>query len=172
MRIFPKPRAGLSSAGARLGLLSAYYEGCGGKGSRGCLETWGCVGVGSAASLAAHRHDCTIHLSVSGSGCPRNLSCGTASGYCEGEELPTCICQSVEPCSLVPTVGRQGHSHPCSCHALSLQATDADTGLRGTITFSIVSVVLVEDNGGSRPFENLFGVSTTPDKGAYIGSIR
>lgn len=57
---------------------------------------------------------------------------------------------------------------PC----LSLQATDADSGLGGTITFSIVSVVLVEDNGVSRPFENLFGVSTTPDKGAYIGSIR
>ncbi|KAL9836355.1 LOW QUALITY PROTEIN: cadherin-related family member 2 [Geothlypis trichas] len=61
---------------------------------------------------------------------------------------------------------------PVELQVATVKATDADTGLRGTITFSIVSVVLVEDNGGSRPFENRFGVSTTPDKGAYIGSIR
>ncbi|NWH70773.1 CDHR2 protein, partial [Piaya cayana] len=55
---------------------------------------------------------------------------------------------------------------------LSLQATDADTGPRGNITFSIVSVVLVEDNGVSRPFENLFGVVTTSQQGIYTGSIQ
>ncbi|XP_053847079.1 cadherin-related family member 2 isoform X1 [Vidua macroura] len=61
---------------------------------------------------------------------------------------------------------------PVELQVATVKATDADSGLGGTITFSIVSVVLVEDNGVSRPFENLFGVSTTPDKGAYIGSIR
>ncbi|XP_041253739.1 cadherin-related family member 2 [Onychostruthus taczanowskii] len=61
---------------------------------------------------------------------------------------------------------------PVELQVATVKATDADSGLGGTITFSIVSVVLVEDNGVSRPFENLFGVSTTADKGAYIGSIR
>ncbi|XP_059339673.1 cadherin-related family member 2 [Ammospiza nelsoni] len=61
---------------------------------------------------------------------------------------------------------------PVELQVATVKATDADTGLGGTIAFSIVSVVLVEDSGSSRPFENLFGVSTTPDKGAYIGSIR
>ncbi|XP_077042460.1 cadherin-related family member 2 isoform X1 [Agelaius phoeniceus] len=61
---------------------------------------------------------------------------------------------------------------PVELQVATVKATDADTGLGGTITFSIVSVVFVEDNGGSRPFENLFGVSTIPDKGAYVGSIR
>ncbi|XP_069725418.1 cadherin-related family member 2 [Phaenicophaeus curvirostris] len=54
----------------------------------------------------------------------------------------------------------------------TVKATDADTGPRGSITFSIVSVVLVEDNGVSRPFENLFGVVTTPEQGIYTGSIQ
>uniref|UniRef100_A0A663MKQ4 Cadherin domain-containing protein n=1 Tax=Athene cunicularia TaxID=194338 RepID=A0A663MKQ4_ATHCN len=58
------------------------------------------------------------------------------------------------------------------CHALSLQATDADSGPKGTITFSIISVVLVEDNGVSRPFESLFKVETTPEQDSYIGSIQ
>ncbi|XP_071299603.1 cadherin-related family member 2 isoform X1 [Agelaius tricolor] len=61
---------------------------------------------------------------------------------------------------------------PVELQVATVKATDADTGLGGTITFSIISVVFVEDNGGSRPFENLFGVSTIPDKGAYVGSIR
>uniref|UniRef100_A0A8B9NC95 Cadherin related family member 2 n=1 Tax=Accipiter nisus TaxID=211598 RepID=A0A8B9NC95_9AVES len=68
--------------------------------------------------------------------------------------------------------GLVGLSHPCSCHALSLQATDADSGLKGTIIFSIVSVVLVDDNGVSRPFENLFKVVTTPEQDSYVGSIQ
>ncbi|NXY04917.1 CDHR2 protein, partial [Pteruthius melanotis] len=54
----------------------------------------------------------------------------------------------------------------------TVKATDADSGLGGTITFSIISVVLVEDNGLSRPFENLFKVVQTPSKSPYIGSIR
>ncbi|KFQ30493.1 Cadherin-related family member 2, partial [Merops nubicus] len=54
----------------------------------------------------------------------------------------------------------------------TVKATDADSGNRGNITFSIVSVVLVEDNGNSRPFENLFKVVTTPEQNRYIGSIQ
>uniref|UniRef100_A0A672U894 Cadherin related family member 2 n=1 Tax=Strigops habroptila TaxID=2489341 RepID=A0A672U894_STRHB len=65
-----------------------------------------------------------------------------------------------------------GHSHPCSCHTLSLQATDADSGQGGAISFSIVSVVLVDDNGVSRPFENLFKIVTTVEEDTYIGSIQ
>ncbi|NXT62732.1 CDHR2 protein, partial [Chaetops frenatus] len=61
---------------------------------------------------------------------------------------------------------------PVNLQVATVKATDADSGLGGTITFSIISVVLVEDNGVSRPFENLFRVSTTPDKGTYIGSIQ
>ncbi|KFP39409.1 Cadherin-related family member 2, partial [Chlamydotis macqueenii] len=41
----------------------------------------------------------------------------------------------------------------------TVKATDADSGLRGTISFSIVSVVLVEDNG-------------FPEQDSYVGSIR
>ncbi|NXY50681.1 CDHR2 protein, partial [Ceuthmochares aereus] len=54
----------------------------------------------------------------------------------------------------------------------TVKATDADSGPRGNITFSIVSVVLMEDNGVSRPFENLFKVVTTSEQDGYIGSIR
>ncbi|NXB41383.1 CDHR2 protein, partial [Eulacestoma nigropectus] len=61
---------------------------------------------------------------------------------------------------------------PVDLQVATVKATDADSGLGGTITFSIVSVVLVEDNGVSRPFENLFSVLTTLDKGTYIGSIQ
>ncbi|NXB04152.1 CDHR2 protein, partial [Cnemophilus loriae] len=61
---------------------------------------------------------------------------------------------------------------PVDLQVATVKATDADSGQAGTITFSIVSVVLVEDNGVSRPFENLFRVLTTLDKGTYIGSIQ
>ncbi|NXG25463.1 CDHR2 protein, partial [Grallaria varia] len=54
----------------------------------------------------------------------------------------------------------------------TVKATDADTGARGTITFTIVSVVLLGDNGVSRPFENLFRVMTTLDQDIYIGRIQ
>ncbi|NWZ35111.1 CDHR2 protein, partial [Brachypodius atriceps] len=60
---------------------------------------------------------------------------------------------------------------PVDLQVATVKATDADSGLGGTITFSIVSVVFVEDSGVSRPFENLFRVLTTLDKGTYIGSI-
>ncbi|XP_059681564.1 LOW QUALITY PROTEIN: cadherin-related family member 2 [Gavia stellata] len=61
---------------------------------------------------------------------------------------------------------------PVDLQVATVKATDADSGLRGTITFSIVSVVLVEDNGVSRPFENLFKVVTTPEQDSYVGSIQ
>lgn len=89
----PSPSQGRAEggAGARLGLLDAFHEGCGAKGSGGMLRALLSPGtawdMGCAASLAAHQHDHTVHLSVPDSGGPRNLSCGPASGYCEGEEL-------------------------------------------------------------------------------------
>ncbi|NXL37693.1 CDHR2 protein, partial [Glaucidium brasilianum] len=61
---------------------------------------------------------------------------------------------------------------PVDLQVATVKATDADLGLKGTITFSIVSVVLVEDNGVSRPFESLFKVETTPEQDSYIGSIQ
>ncbi|KFW61965.1 Cadherin-related family member 2, partial [Pygoscelis adeliae] len=61
---------------------------------------------------------------------------------------------------------------PVDLQVATVKATDADSGLRGTITFSIVSVVLVEDNGVSRPFKNLFKVVTTPEQDSYVGSIQ
>ncbi|NWW01602.1 CDHR2 protein, partial [Oreocharis arfaki] len=61
---------------------------------------------------------------------------------------------------------------PVDLQVATVKATDADSGLGGTITFSIVSVVFVEDSGVSRPFGNLFRVLTTLDKGTYIGSIQ
>ncbi|NXQ97363.1 CDHR2 protein, partial [Sagittarius serpentarius] len=61
---------------------------------------------------------------------------------------------------------------PVDLQVATVKATDADSGLRGTITFSIVRVVLVEDNGVSRPFENLFKVVTTPKQDSYVGSIQ
>ncbi|NWS94927.1 CDHR2 protein, partial [Mionectes macconnelli] len=61
---------------------------------------------------------------------------------------------------------------PVDLQVATVKATDADSGLGGTITFSIVSVVLLEDNGASRPFGNLFRVVTTLDQGVYIGSIQ
>ncbi|NWH66854.1 CDHR2 protein, partial [Geococcyx californianus] len=61
---------------------------------------------------------------------------------------------------------------PENLQVATVKATDADSGPRGTITFSIVSVVLVEDNGVSRPFENPFNVVTTPEPDSYVGSIQ
>ncbi|KFQ77898.1 Cadherin-related family member 2, partial [Phaethon lepturus] len=61
---------------------------------------------------------------------------------------------------------------PVNLQVATVRATDADSGPRGTITFTIVSVMLVEDNGVSRPLENLFKVVTTPDQGSYVGSIQ
>ncbi|PKK21812.1 cadherin-related family member 2 [Columba livia] len=54
----------------------------------------------------------------------------------------------------------------------TVTATDADSGRRGAITFSIASVVLVQDNGVSQPFENLFKVVTTAKDDSYVGSIQ
>ncbi|XP_074912738.1 cadherin-related family member 2 [Buteo buteo] len=61
---------------------------------------------------------------------------------------------------------------PVDLQVATVKATDADSGLKGTIIFSIVSVVLVDDNGVSRPFENLFKVVTTPEQDSYVGSIQ
>ncbi|XP_075570940.1 cadherin-related family member 2 [Pelecanus crispus] len=61
---------------------------------------------------------------------------------------------------------------PVDLQVATVKATDADSGQRGTITFSIVRVVLIEDNGVSRPFENLFKVVTTPEQDSYVGSIQ
>ncbi|NXK90952.1 CDHR2 protein, partial [Formicarius rufipectus] len=61
---------------------------------------------------------------------------------------------------------------PVDLQVATVKATDADSGRRGTITFSIVSVVLLEDSGVSRPFENLFRVVTTLDQEIYTGSIQ
>ncbi|NWV74712.1 CDHR2 protein, partial [Dasyornis broadbenti] len=61
---------------------------------------------------------------------------------------------------------------PVDLQVATVKATDADSGRGGTITFSIISVVLVEDNGVSRPFENLFRVLTTLNKDTYIGIIQ
>ncbi|NXN70978.1 CDHR2 protein, partial [Himantopus himantopus] len=60
---------------------------------------------------------------------------------------------------------------PVDLQVATVKATDADSGLEGTIIFSIVSVVLV-DNGVSRPFENLFKVETIPVENSYVGSIQ
>lgn len=60
-------RAG-RGAGARLGLLDVFHEGCGAEGSRGMLRallsSWAVQDMESAASLAVHQHDCAVRLSV------------------------------------------------------------------------------------------------------------
>ncbi|NWI59031.1 CDHR2 protein, partial [Calyptomena viridis] len=61
---------------------------------------------------------------------------------------------------------------PVNLQVATVKATDADSGQGGNITFSIASVVFLEDNGVSRPFENLFTVVTTVDQNIYIGSIK
>ncbi|KAM6408684.1 cadherin-related family member 2 [Rhynochetos jubatus] len=61
---------------------------------------------------------------------------------------------------------------PVDLQVATVRAKDADSGPRGAIIFSIVSVVLVEDNGASRPFEKLFKVVTTEEQDSYFGSIQ
>ncbi|XP_075622689.1 cadherin-related family member 2 isoform X1 [Balearica regulorum gibbericeps] len=61
---------------------------------------------------------------------------------------------------------------PVDLQVATVKATDADSELNGAIVFSIISVVLVEDNGVSRPFENLFKVITTLKTDSYVGSIQ
>ncbi|NXL86167.1 CDHR2 protein, partial [Alectura lathami] len=61
---------------------------------------------------------------------------------------------------------------PVDLQVATVRATDVDSGLGGTITFSIISVVLVEDNGVERPFENLFKVLTSSEQNVYTGSIQ
>ncbi|PKU30754.1 cadherin-related family member 2 [Limosa lapponica baueri] len=60
---------------------------------------------------------------------------------------------------------------PVGLQVATVKATDADSGMAGTITFSIASVMLLEDNGANRTLENLFKADTIEDKGTYIGSI-
>ncbi|KAM6116157.1 LOW QUALITY PROTEIN: cadherin-related family member 2 [Pterocles gutturalis] len=60
---------------------------------------------------------------------------------------------------------------PVDLQVATVKAMDADSGPKGTITFSIVSVVLVDDNV-SRPFENLFNGGDNPEKDGYVGSIQ
>ncbi|NXD76304.1 CDHR2 protein, partial [Halcyon senegalensis] len=62
---------------------------------------------------------------------------------------------------------------PVDLQVATVRATDADSGRNGDIIFSIVSVVLVEDNGVSRPFDNLFKVVTMSEQDrSYVGSIQ
>ncbi|XP_062443695.1 cadherin-related family member 2 [Rhea pennata] len=61
---------------------------------------------------------------------------------------------------------------PVDLQVAVVKAKDADSGPRGTITFSILSVVFVQDNGISRPFENLFKVVTTAEQDTYVGSLQ
>ncbi|KAM6122668.1 cadherin-related family member 2 [Phoenicopterus ruber ruber] len=61
---------------------------------------------------------------------------------------------------------------PVDLQVATVKATDADSGQRGSITFSIGSVVLVQDNGFNQSFENLFKVVTTFEQDSYVGSIQ
>ncbi|NWX95336.1 CDHR2 protein, partial [Nothoprocta ornata] len=61
---------------------------------------------------------------------------------------------------------------PVDLQVAVVKAKDADSGPRGTISFSIVSVVFVQDNGNSQTFENLFKVVTTAEQDTYVGSIQ
>ncbi|XP_054073842.1 cadherin-related family member 2 isoform X2 [Rissa tridactyla] len=61
---------------------------------------------------------------------------------------------------------------PVGLQVATVKATDADSGLAGTITFSIASVVLVEDNGASQLLESLFNVDAMKEGDTYIGTIR
>ncbi|NXN50884.1 CDHR2 protein, partial [Rynchops niger] len=61
---------------------------------------------------------------------------------------------------------------PVGLQVATVKATDADSGLAGAIAFSVVSVVLVEDNGVSQPLENLFSVDAIKEGDTYIGTIR
>ncbi|NXX78676.1 CDHR2 protein, partial [Urocolius indicus] len=61
---------------------------------------------------------------------------------------------------------------PVDLTVATVRATDADSGNSGVIVFSIVSVVLVQDDGSKQSFENLFKVVTTSDQEIYTGSIQ
>ncbi|XP_052541089.1 cadherin-related family member 2 isoform X1 [Tympanuchus pallidicinctus] len=61
---------------------------------------------------------------------------------------------------------------PVDLQVATVKATDADSGLGGTIVFSIISVVLVQEDGVKRPFDNLFKVVTSADQDNYTGSIQ
>ncbi|XP_065590714.1 cadherin-related family member 2 [Cyrtonyx montezumae] len=61
---------------------------------------------------------------------------------------------------------------PVDLQVATVKATDADSGLGGVIVFSIISTVLVEEDGVKRPFENLFKVVTTAEQNTYTGSIQ
>ncbi|XP_015731589.1 cadherin-related family member 2 isoform X2 [Coturnix japonica] len=61
---------------------------------------------------------------------------------------------------------------PVDLQVATVKATDADSGLGGTIFFSIISVVFVQEDGAKRPFENLFKVVTSADQDGYTGSIQ
>ncbi|XP_030314986.1 cadherin-related family member 2 isoform X1 [Calypte anna] len=61
---------------------------------------------------------------------------------------------------------------PVDLQVATVKATDADSGEGGNIFFSIVNVVLVEENGASRPFESIFKVVKTVKEDVYIGSIQ
>ncbi|KFP31447.1 Cadherin-related family member 2, partial [Colius striatus] len=61
---------------------------------------------------------------------------------------------------------------PVDLTVATVRATDVDSGNSGVIVFSIVSVVLVQDDGSQQSFENLFKVVTTSDQKIYIGSIQ
>ncbi|KAJ7316570.1 hypothetical protein JRQ81_002732, partial [Phrynocephalus forsythii] len=54
----------------------------------------------------------------------------------------------------------------------SFQATDADSGLNGVITFSLSKVVCIEDNGLEQNYESPFKVVSTVNNGNYTGSIQ
>ncbi|NWI97260.1 CDHR2 protein, partial [Pitta sordida] len=61
---------------------------------------------------------------------------------------------------------------PVDLQVATVKATDADSGQGGDITFSIVSVLFLEDNGVTRPFGNLFRVVKTVNQNVYIGTIQ
>ncbi|NXA46316.1 CDHR2 protein, partial [Nothocercus julius] len=61
---------------------------------------------------------------------------------------------------------------PVDLQVAVVKAKDVDSGPRGTISFSIISVVFVQDNGNSQTYENLFKVVTTAEQDTYVGSIQ
>lgn len=174
VRTFLQPGRGCGSAGARLGLLDAFHEGCGVKSSSGGGMSRAALSPGAVRAWGlqqAHQRDHAVCLSpavVVPEVSPVGLQVATV-------KVRNCVCASVSLQSQahlsLPWAGG-GHSHPCSCHALSPQATDADSGLAGTITFSVASVVLVEDNGASQLLDSLFNVDAMKEGDTYVGTIR
>ncbi|KAM9130271.1 LOW QUALITY PROTEIN: cadherin-related family member 2 [Pangshura tecta] len=53
-----------------------------------------------------------------------------------------------------------------------VKATDADSGPRGAITFSISKVLFLQDNGPSHTLTSVFKVATTVEGDIYVGSIQ